>query len=191
MKTRLSIANSPRFEEADRSSTYGRFRTAEPTTRRGTTVGTAKAVVMALAVGALAACGGGDDAHVTPTAPTGLPASIATVQNAPSGSGQAFGLTLLDLPSLGYTEQEYFVTGTANRYRMGDPVGQNYKSPPTDAQVVDGGHVYTTRFLVRRPTDPKKFNGTVLVEWMNVTLNQDAEFFFAAARDYLLAQGSA
>lgn len=151
---------------------------------RGTPLRSLAAALLAVA---LTACGGGS----TSTPPAGLPASIAVVQNPPSESGQAFGLTLLDLPSLGYAEQEYFVSGTANRYRMGDAVGQNYLTPPADAQLVDAGHPYTTRFLVRRPTDPAKFNGTVLVEWMNVTLNQDAEFFFAAARNFLLDQGYA
>ncbi len=33
---------------------------------------------------------------------------------------------------------------------------------------------YTTRFVVIRPSDPAKFNGTLLVEWFNVTAGQDA-----------------
>ncbi len=144
--------------------------------------------VMAMAGGMLCGCGG-NDGGVSPAVASGLPSSTATVTSAPAG--QPFGAAVIDLSARGYTEQEYFVSGTANRYRMGDPVGQHYAIPPTDAQVVDGGHAYTTRILVRRPTDPQKFNGTVIVEWMNVTLNQDAEFFFAAAREYLLSQGYA
>lgn len=144
---------------------------------------------MALVIASLAACGGEDG--TTPAASGGLPASVATVQNAPAGQGRPFGSTTIDLASRGYVEQEYFVTGTANRYRMADPVGQNFTGTPGDAVIVDGGHAYTTRILVRRPVDAAKFNGTVLVEWMNVSLNQDVEFFFAAARDHLLSQGYA
>ena len=33
---------------------------------------------------------------------------------------------------------------------------------------------YTTRIVVVRPTDPKKFNGTVVVEWLNVSGGVDA-----------------
>jgi hypothetical protein len=31
--------------------------------------------------------------------------------------------------------------------------------------IIDGGHPYKTRILVRRPIDPRKFEGTVFVEW--------------------------
>jgi hypothetical protein len=31
--------------------------------------------------------------------------------------------------------------------------------------IIDGGHPYNTRILVRRPIDPRKFEGTVFVEW--------------------------
>jgi len=160
------------------------FRGHPPLTRslRQSTASGLAAVGLAFSISTLVACGGGED---------GLPTSIAVVQSPPPESGQAFGLSLVDLGSVGYTEQEYFVSGTANRYRMGDPAGRAYTSPPTDATVVDGGHAYTTRILVRRPTNAAKFNGTVVVEWMNVTLNQDAEFFYAASRDHLLSQGYA
>jgi hypothetical protein len=33
---------------------------------------------------------------------------------------------------------------------------------------------------VRRPVDPAKFNGSVLVEWFNVTDNFDGEYFWGA-----------
>lgn len=89
----------------------------------------------------------------------------------------------MDLAALGYSEKEYLVSGTANRYRIKDPL--------STAEVVDSGHAYTTRILVRRPTDPAKFNGTVVVEWFNVSLNQDVDFIYAATRDYLIAQGYA
>lgn len=49
-----------------------------------------------------------------------------------------------------------------------------------DAQVIDSGNAYVTRVLVRRPTDPARFNGTVVVEWLNVTLDQDIDFVFGA-----------
>jgi len=50
-----------------------------------------------------------------------------------------------------YTENEYFFSGTATNLEKG-------VSAP-----------YTSRMLVRLPTDPAKFNGTVIVEWVNVT----------------------
>lgn len=56
-----------------------------------------------------------------------------------------------DLGELGYAEDEYFVSGNARGYPNG------------------GEAPYTTRILVRRPLDPAKFNGTVLLDWVNVT----------------------
>ena len=44
---------------------------------------------------------------------------------------------------------------------------KSYTASPTTAD-------YTTRMLVRRPADPKKFNGTVIVEWNNVTAQHDS-----------------
>ena len=39
----------------------------------------------------------------------------------------------------------------------------------------DSGNAYYTRIVVRRPADPKRFNGTAIVEWDNVTNLFDAE----------------
>src|SRR5690349_10500487 len=71
-----------------------------------------------------------------------------------------FFAALEDLKARGYVEEEFLVSGTANRYET--PEGATGK-------VLDGDHKYRTRLLVRRPADPKAFNGTVVVEWNNVT----------------------
>lgn len=96
----------------------------------------------------------------------------------PAGSGKPFGSTSIDLPARGYVEEEFLVSGNGNRYRL--------KDPQSTAEWVDGGHPYTTRILVRRPTDPAKFNGIVLVEWFNVSGGQDIDFLFAAIRNHLI-----
>lgn len=90
-------------------------------------------------------------------------------------------LAAIDLPR-GYTEHEYSLTGTANRYRIVDPLAT--------ATKVDGGWPYTARMLVRRP-DARRFNGTVVVEWFNVTTGQDVDFVWAATRDELTREGYA
>jgi Alpha/beta hydrolase domain len=124
--------------------------------------------------------------------------TTATFAPAPEGSGTPFGATSLDLAGKGYVEEEYSASGTANRYRMnftstdgaGGTAGQP-DDPLATAEVVDAGHPYTTRILVRRPTDADSFNGTVIVEWFNVSLSQDVDFIFAATHDYLLSNGYA
>jgi hypothetical protein len=92
--------------------------------------------------------------------------------------------TAVDLASYGYTEREFYVEGTANRYR-----GALTASLDT-ATLIDGGHPYKTRVLVRAP-EASKFNGTLVVEWANVTLGQDVDFAWAESYDYLMSQGYA
>ena len=50
---------------------------------------------------------------------------------------------------------------------------------------------YKTRMLVRHPTDPAKFNGTVLVEWLNVSGGVDADAEFSFGHVELLRSGFA
>jgi len=87
-----------------------------------------------------------------------------------------------DLASLGYVEEEFFIEGTANRYNT---------SAQTTATVIDKDHPYKTRIVVRRPADSKRFNGTVLVEWYNVTNNFDAENMWFFAWEHILRGGYA
>jgi hypothetical protein len=82
-----------------------------------------------------------------------------------------------------YVEHEFIVRGVAGRYRLPDPALQ--------AESVDAGHPYTTRMLVRRPNDPASFNGTVVVEWLNVSTGQDVDFVYAATRELVLREGYA
>ncbi|WP_093557789.1 alpha/beta hydrolase domain-containing protein [Pseudoduganella namucuonensis] len=125
-----------------------------------------------LAAACLAACGGNNGSAVP------LPAVEAIV-----AAGAPLNATPLPLQTYGYVEQEFQVRGRANRYRMPDAMG--------NAQLIDAGHPYATRVLVRRPADPARFNGTVVVEWLNVTTGQDIDFIFAATRELLLREGYA
>lgn len=108
--------------------------------------------------------------------------TLPVVMSAPS-LGTPMSATVMPLDASGYVENEYFISGQANRYRIDDPM-QN-------AQVIDSGNPYVTRVLVRRPTDPARFNGTVVVEWLNVTLDQDIDFVFGATRELLVRDGYA
>ena len=66
----------------------------------------------------------------------------------------------------GYLEDEYFLTGTANIYEE-DAAGKLSVSTP-DAP-------YTTRILVRRPADPARFSGNVVLEVLNSSANYDID----------------
>ena len=87
-----------------------------------------------------------------------------------------------DLPTHGFVEQEFYFQGTANRY--------NTPSLATGS-IIDSGHPYLTRMLVRRPADPKQFNGTVLVEWLNVTNGFDADNTWFFSWEHILKEGYA
>jgi hypothetical protein len=93
-----------------------------------------------------------------------------------------FYASAIDLKSRGYLEEEYFIQGTANRYST--PAGAT-------GSVVDGGHPYKTRFAVRRPLSPSRFNGTVIVEWNNVTAGHDLDIDWFQTHDHLIDEGYA
>jgi hypothetical protein len=92
--------------------------------------------------------------------------------------------TAVDLEAAGYTAREFYANGTANRYAAvpGNPLAT--------ASVIDSGNPYRTRVMVRYPA-PEDFNGTLAVEWANVTIGVDFEFAAAEASEYLLREGYA
>ena len=93
-----------------------------------------------------------------------------------------FFAALEDLKARGYVEQEFVVSGKANRYET--PEGAT-------AKVIDGDHAYRTRIVVRRPVDASKFNGTVVVEWLNVTSGHDLDIDWYQMHDHLIRSGYA
>jgi hypothetical protein len=88
--------------------------------------------------------------------------------------------TIDDLAKYGYVEEEYFIEGIANRYTT---------PAMATGTIVDSGHPYKTRVMVRRPTAASKFNGTVVVEWNNVTPGHDLDIDWLQAHDYWMRTG--
>lgn len=77
-----------------------------------------------------------------------------------------YSASAIDLAAHDYIEEEYFIEGSANRYSTeGLETGS----------VLDSGHPYRTRLIVRRPESVADFNGVVLVEWINVTGGPDKD----------------
>jgi hypothetical protein len=68
------------------------------------------------------------------------------------GSPQSY-----DLRALGYSNEEFLLEGTA----------RSYGAAPAEAR-------YRTRVIVRRPLDPARWKGSVLIEWFNVSGGVDA-----------------
>jgi hypothetical protein len=67
-----------------------------------------------------------------------------------------------DLAANGYVEEEFYLSGNADAYA-------------TNGALLAEAVPYRTRIIVRRPVDAADFNGTVLMEWQNVTAGYDLD----------------
>ncbi|MGH3170478.1 MAG: alpha/beta hydrolase domain-containing protein [Trebonia sp.] len=98
------------------------------------------------------------------------------------------GAPTLDLASYGYAEREFQMSGTTNIYQQSGLWGSNGQ---WNVSVASSGVPYTTRRLVRYPTDPAKFNGTVVVEWLNDTTGGDQDPVWSEIYNEALTEGYA
>ncbi|UKZ52930.1 hypothetical protein TrVGV298_006716 [Trichoderma virens] len=96
-----------------------------------------------------------------------LPANSqqSRVQSPGGNKGHPFSAFAGNISSIGYIEEEFFLSGDGIRYNV---VG-NLTSDGHWTLAYNSTAPYKTRMLVRRPVDHKKFNGDVLVEWINVS----------------------
>jgi len=104
-----------------------------------------------------------------------------------------FFATDMVMADFGYVEEEFFFDGTANRYDAPAPsggIGNNAASAPT-ANIVVSGIPYRSRLLVRRPSDAPRFNGVVVVEWLNVTNGFDTDVHWLYQKEFFLRAGYA
>jgi hypothetical protein len=85
------------------------------------------------------------------------------------GSPQSY-----DLAALGYTNDEFLLEGTARSY-----------------DVAPREERYRTRVVVRRPLDAARWNGSVVVEWFNVSGGLDAAPDWSFVHRHLLREGCA
>jgi hypothetical protein len=106
-----------------------------------------------------------------PTAGAVVPNPVVTgpiPQSAPPGD-PSHDYVFFASPSLeafGYVEEEFFIEGAANVYAT---------PPLATGTIVSSGHPYKTRIVVRRPSQPNRFNGSVVLEWQNVTAGYDID----------------
>jgi len=101
--------------------------------------------------------------------------------------GHPFGAAPFDLSASGYTEAEYFVSGMATAYDA-SPVAL---ASAGEAPVPLPQAPFTTRIVVRAPADGARFNGTILVEWHNVTSGYDVDPVWVDTYPELLRSGYA
>ena len=166
--------------------------------RRGGVVGrrTVRLASLAAAAGiavTLASCSSsGSTATVAPAgglSPISSSIPVANVEGPilPTSGISFLGSTLFQPSTVGYEESEFFLSGTATAYASRTPLTKDGKwtvSPQTTAP-------YKTRVVVYRPIDPKKFDGTVVVEWLNVTGGIDAPAAWLNAHVQMIRDGMA
>ncbi|MCU1359620.1 MAG: hypothetical protein JWN99_909 [Ilumatobacteraceae bacterium] len=90
-----------------------------------------------------------------------------------------------DLTGLGYVEEEYVLHGTATSYAA---VGERRSSGQWQAEPSEHA-AFTTRIVVRRPSDATAFNGTVLVEWLNVSAGGDGAPDWSFLHRHIIREG--
>ena len=113
----------------------------------------------------LQACSDSSDRPDTGTEPEYLPVANPMVSLPPDEGAINLLSQNFDLGSVGYQQAEYFLEGTASAYTNTSELREDgFWSVEPGEQAP-----YKTRIVVYRPSDPVDFNGTVLVEWLNVT----------------------
>ena len=96
----------------------------------------------------------------------------------PAGLGYA-------ISELGYEEVEYLIEGTARSYALaGERTSDGRWSTTPDREAP-----YVSRIVVRRPLDPARYSGTVVVEWNNVSGGVDVGPDWILLHRHLVAEG--
>jgi hypothetical protein len=116
-----------------------------------------------------------------------VPVPVVTGPITGGAHGRPFTSSPVPLADAGYVEQEYFLSGTATGYLPVGTWGSDGRWKVRPAETAP----YKTRILVRRPASPARFNGVVVVEWLNVSFNADVDPDFLYASQELLRAGYA
>lgn len=157
-----------------------------------------------VAAGALAGCTSDDATAPASSTTAAIPskqakALAARLDAVPKATvegpvtGGKYGIPYLAMPEgweaeHGYTEDEYFLSGDATAYAAEGTLTTDGR---WNVAATDETAPYTTRVVVRRPADPKDFNGTLVVEWLNVSAGRDSDPDFGFLADVLLEDGYA
>ncbi|MEY4766484.1 MAG: hypothetical protein RI907_3157 [Pseudomonadota bacterium] len=132
-----------------------------------------------------------------PTSPVVTPAQLDTARQAaesvsgrwqPMPRGTPATGRAAELQGHGYIEEEWRLQGQAKTYSS---VGTWGRDGQWTVAPRDAAQPFDTRVLVRRPQDPARFNGMVVVEWLNTSLGLDLDGVWMVTRDELMREGYA
>jgi hypothetical protein len=95
----------------------------------------------------------------------------------------------IDVTQVGYRQSEFFLYGLADAYRPVAPLTSDGKWQ-VERDPDNSGVGFQTRMVVHRPANPARFNGTVVIEWMNVTAGADLPNEWTSAHNELVRAGA-
>jgi len=95
--------------------------------------------------------------------------------------------TTFPLSQVGYEQSEYFISGTATSYEPSSQLTTDGRWSVTPFSTAP----FETRVVVDRPINPSKFNGTVMVEWLNVSGGLDDAPDWVLSHNELIRDGFA
>ena len=89
----------------------------------------------------------------------------------------------MDLAAYGYDEAEYLISGQAKMYTW--PDGQEFPG-------IEAEGPYTNRFVIRKPADPARFSGNVIIEMNNWARGYDRPIaIWGNCADHVMKNGDA
>ncbi len=123
----------------------------------------------------------------------GIAGAVASPTVSPGAAGQPaatnLSTTTFDLGAVGYQSSEFFLTGNASSYHsLGGAALTANGAWTVEADATQ--QPFKTRIQVYRPTNAAAFNGTVYVEWLNVTNQSDSAADWILAHDEILRSGA-
>lgn len=95
----------------------------------------------------------------------------------------------IDVTQVGYRQSEFFLYGLADAYRPVAPLTSDGKWQ-VERDPDNSGVGFQTRMVVHRPANPARFNGTVVIEWMNVTAGTDLPNEWTSAHNEFVRAGA-
>src|SRR4051812_24598940 len=115
-------------------------------------------------------------------------ASCSFVSQPVTGPGTIGLAQGFDLAQVGYQRTEHFLGGFARSFSATAPLTADGK---LSVAANDAVAPYKTRVVAYRPIDPARFNGTVVVEWLNVSAGADLGTDWVMAHNEFIRRGYA
>jgi hypothetical protein len=116
--------------------------------------------------------------------------ATALSSDVPAGErGRPFTAATFDLAHVAYVEEEWFLRGDARAYTVA--AGSALTGDGRWSVERAAAQPFATRVLVRRPADRERFDGTIVLEWLNVSGGIDLDPVWAQSHAEMVRAGNA